>query len=75
VFSSRIEGTQVTIGQVLRFEAGATPASEAKQDDIREVLNLRAALREGTKLMKTLPLSQRVVRKAYEVLRHQVRGA
>lgn len=74
VLSSKIEGTQVTMGDVLRHEAGAGPESAERKSDIREVLNHRAALREATKLMKTVPLSQRVIRKAHEVLMHGVRG-
>lgn len=41
VLSSRIEGTQATMGEVLEYEAGGAPeAFDAKKvDDIHEVLN------------------------------------
>ena len=46
VLSSRIEGTQATLGEVLEFEAGDGPRDEStsKRADILEVLNYRAAL-------------------------------
>lgn len=74
VLSSRIEGTQATMGEVLEFEAGQEPASPERRDDIHEVLNYRAAMRKAEKLLETLPLSQRVVRQAHKVLLHGVRG-
>jgi Fic family protein len=74
VLSSRIEGTQATLGEVLEFEATKEPASGDKRDDIQEVLNYRQAMRHAVNAMKTLPLSQRVVRDAHRVLMHGVRG-
>lgn len=74
VLSSRIEGTQATMGEVLQFEAGAAAASPEKREDIREVLNYRAAMREAERLLATLPLSQRVIREAHRVLMQGVRG-
>jgi Fic family protein len=74
VLSSRIEGTQATMGEVLEFEAGEDPASPERQQDIYEVLNYRAALREAEKLLATLPLSQRVLRESHRVLLSDVRG-
>jgi len=76
VLSSRIEGTQATLGEVLEFEAEGDLFDEStpKKADIREVLNYRAALREGTRLLDELPLSQRLIRRAHEVLMQGVRG-
>ena len=76
VLSSRIEGTQATLGEVLEFEAeGARGEPEtAKGADIQEVLNYRAALREATRLLAELPLSQRLIRSTHEVLMQGVRG-
>src|SRR5438477_9406835 len=47
VLSSRIEGTQATMGEVLEYEAGATQKDlpPGRVDDIREVLNYRMAMR------------------------------
>ncbi len=76
VLSSRIEGTQATMGEVLEFEAEGDAAgfSEERRNDIREVLNYRAALRMGEKMLANVPLSQRVIREAHKVLLTGVRG-
>jgi Fic family protein len=76
VLSSRIEGTQATMGEVLELEAEGGPLDEstAKKADIREIINYRAALHEGTRLLEELPLSQRVVRDVHRVLMQGVRG-
>ncbi|HDR06698.1 MAG TPA: Fic family protein [Candidatus Coatesbacteria bacterium] len=74
VLSSRIEGTQATIGEVLEFEAGREAASPERRDDIYEVLNYRRAMRKAEELLKKLPLSQRVVRDVHRVLLSGVRG-
>jgi len=74
VLSSKIEGTQATMGEVLEFEAGADGSSPAKTNDIHEVLNYRKAMREAERLMKDLPLSQRVLQAAHAVLLEGVRG-
>ena len=74
VLSSRIEGTQATMGEVLQFEAGGEPPSPEKREDINEVLNYRSAMREAESLLRSLPLSQRVVREAHRVLMQGVRG-
>jgi Fic family protein len=74
VLSSRIEGTQATMGEVLEFEAGQEAFSPERREDIYEVLNYRAAMREAEKLLKELPLSQRVIRALHRVLLSDVRG-
>jgi Fic family protein len=76
VLSSRIEGTQATMGEVLELEAEGGPIDEStpKKADIREVLNYRAALNEATRLLDTLPLSQRLIRDTHRVLMQGVRG-
>ncbi|HEX5438928.1 MAG TPA: Fic/DOC family N-terminal domain-containing protein [Gemmatimonadaceae bacterium] len=74
VLSSRIEGTQATMGEVLAFEAGKDVATPAQRADIHEVLNYRAAMREAEQLLLELPFSLRVVRDAHRVLLSGVRG-
>jgi Fic family protein len=76
VLSSRIEGTQATLGEVLEYEAegAADDESTPKKADIREVLNYRAALNRAAHLLEELPLSQRLVRRTHEVLMQGVRG-
>jgi Fic family protein len=74
VLSSRIEGTQATMGEVFEFEAGQEAASPERREDIQEVLNYRAAMREAERLLADVPLSQRVLREAHKVLLAGVRG-
>lgn len=74
VLSSRIEGTQATMGEVLEFEAGQEAASPERREDIYEVINYRTAMRTAEELLGTLPLSQRVIREAHRVLLSGVRG-
>ena len=72
VFSSRIEGTRSTLGELLAAEAGA--AVERSPDDLREVGNYVVALEYGIERLKTLPLSLRLVRELHEKLMTGVRG-
>lgn len=74
VLSSKIEGTQATLGEVLEFEAGEEAVSGEKRDDIQEVINYRNALRGAITRMNELPLSQRLIRDAHRVLMEGVRG-
>lgn len=72
VLSSRIEGTQATLGELLAAEAGA--AVERSSADLREVGNYVVALEYGVERMRTLPLSLRLVRELHEKLMRGVRG-
>lgn len=76
VLSSRIEGTQATMGEVLEFEAeGDSPGlSDERRADIYEVLNYRKAMRQAEGMLADLPLSQRVIRETHKVLLSGVRG-
>ncbi len=75
VLSSKIEGTQATMGEVLEFEAGGRKiVPEGKREDINEVLNYRKAMRHAEKRLKDLPLCQRVVKESHAVLLDGVRG-
>ena len=60
VLSSRIEGTQATMGDVLGHEAGAIDESldERKRGDIQEVINYRKAMWQAVELLNELPLCQ-----------------
>jgi Fic family protein len=72
VLSSRIEGTQATLGELLAVEAGA--AVERSPDDLREVGNYVAALERGIELLRELPLCVRLVRELHTTLMTGVRG-
>lgn len=76
VLSSRIEGTQATLGEVLEFEAEGEVNDEStpKKADIQEVLNYRRALFSSVQLLDEIPLSQRLVSRAHETLMQGVRG-
>jgi len=72
VLSSRIEGTQATLGELLAAEAGA--AVERSPEDLREVGNYVVALEHGISRLKKLPLSVRLTRELHEKLTSGVRG-
>src|SRR5881396_758559 len=66
VLSSRIEGTQATLGELLAAEAGV--AVERSSADLRQVGNYVTALEYGLKRLKALPLSLRLVQELHEKL-------
>ena len=72
VLSSRIEGTQATLGELLAAEAGV--AVDRSPEDIREVANYVVALEYGLERLDTLPISLRLVRELHERLMRGVRG-
>ncbi len=76
VLSSKIEGTDVTIGEVLEIEAGGQSAlfTQPKRDDAEEVLNYRKAVRTCISEMEHRRLSQHVLRSAHQILMEGVRG-
>lgn len=77
VLSSQIEGTQSTLGDVLRFElTGATKArSGGIPGDVEEVVNYVAAMNEGLRRLQSLPLSLRLIREIHARLMRDVRGS
>ena len=72
VLSSKIEGTQATLGELLAAEAGAQV--DRSPEDLREVGNYVVALEHGIERLATLPLSLRLVREIHEKLMRGVRG-
>jgi Fic family protein len=72
VLSSKIEGTQATLGELLAAEAGA--AVERSPEDLHEVANYVVALEHGVARLKRLPLSLRLVRELHAKLMTGVRG-
>jgi Fic family protein len=77
VLSSKIEGTQVTLGEVLEYEADAgadkTRSSE-KIDDIQEILNYRRALSFASQRLDDIPLCGRLLKESHAILMDSVRG-
>ncbi len=72
VLSSRIEGTQATLGELLAADAGA--AVDRSPEDLREVANYVVALEHGIERLKRLPLSLRLVKELHAKLMEGVRG-
>jgi len=72
VLSSRIEGTQATLGELLAAEAGV--AVERSAEDLREVGNYVLALEHGIRRLSNLPLCVRLIRELHEKLMTGVRG-
>ncbi len=75
VESSKIEGTQATINEVLAYEAEPGKKEDTtKKQDINEVINYRQALDLGIKNLKTLPLSENLIKKLHATLLKSGRG-
>lgn len=70
VASTRIEGTQSTLSEVLSAEAQLRIETE----DQREVLNYVRALEHGLARLTSLPLSKRLIRELHGELLRGVRG-
>ena len=70
VLSSRIEGTQSSLSDLLLFEA----TKVEKQRDVREVQNYVRAIEYGLKRLDELPLSLRLIRELHGILMERVRG-
>ncbi|MCK4517525.1 Fic family protein [Candidatus Babeliales bacterium] len=73
VLSSRIEGTQSSISEILAEEAGASV--EQNPDDLKEVKNYIDALDYGLKRLNELPISLRLIKEIHAKLMHGVRGS
>ncbi len=76
VLSSKIEGTNVTIGEVLEIEAGGESEAftQPKRDDAEEVLNYRKAMVTAVKELRQRPISQHLIRSIHAQLMQGVRG-
>ena len=74
VLSSKIEGTQATLSDVLRFEAGEPARSGERGEDIREILNYRRALRAAERDLKKSRFSLGLLRRLHAMLLDSVRG-
>ncbi len=72
VYSSRIEGTQATLGELLAAEAGA--AVQRSPDDLREVGNYVVALERGIRMLRHPLPRPRLIRELHRILMTGVRG-
>ena len=72
VLSSRIEGTQASLSDLVLFEAA--PTAGKPPEDVREVANYVRALNFARERMNELPLSLRLIREIHAKLLEGVRG-
>ncbi len=72
VLSSRIEGTQTSLSELLLFEAEPEPSQP--EPDMREVTNYLRALDYALDRERKLPLSLRLIRELHRILMTDVRG-
>jgi len=72
VLSSRIEGTQASLSDLLFFEASGSV--DPKAPDAREVANYVKAMEYGLARLEKFPLSLRFIKEVHEHLMHDVRG-
>jgi Fic family protein len=75
VLSSRIEGTQATLSEVLEQEArGVTKEETPREKDFREIINYRRALERGVTVLKDHPLTENVIKELHAILLQSARG-
>ena len=74
VVSSKIEGTQATLGEVFRFEAGEAPEQKSRRLDIEEIMNYRRAMRLAESELKSRPFTLNLLKKLHAELLTGVRG-
>ena len=73
VLSSRIEGTQATLEEVLEFEADPRKPSK-RYDDIEEILNYRKSLYLAKDELQDRPLCLNLIKSIHQSLLGGVRG-
>lgn len=73
VLSSKIEGTQATVDEVLEQEAGLIKEGE-KYKDIQEISNYRSALFQANEHLQSYPIKLSFVRELHRILLNSVRG-
>lgn len=74
VLSSKIEGTQATVDEVLEYEAGLEFGGE-KTKDIQEIVNYRNTLMMASEYVQERPMTLALVKQMHTVLLDSVRGA
>lgn len=75
VLSSKIEGTQATLDEVLEHEAGVK-FEDAKEQDVQEIVNYRKALMAAFEDLKghERPITLHLIREMHKLLLTSVRG-
>ena len=70
--SSKIEGTQATVREVLEHEAGMI--KEGKQQDIQEIINYINALKEASQHLENHSITLVLIRRLHKILMSSIRG-
>ena len=73
VISSKIEGTQASLEEVLRYEASPDVKAE-KYNDIQEIINYREATRFALQWLKDKPITLNLIKQMHGILLDSVRG-
>lgn len=74
VLTSRIEGTQATLDEVLQHDAGLSAESERARSDFEEISNYRAAVKIAESGLHDRPLTLSLIKSAHQRLMQGVRG-
>jgi Fic family protein len=76
VLSSRIEGTQASLEDVLKYEAEEKMSEEdEKEKDIREIINYRQAMRLAVEKLAQRPIGENLIKDLHFILLDSVRGS
>ena len=73
VLSSKIEGTQATMDEVLEQEAGLS-RQRSKVEDIQEISNYRSAMFQANEHLQDYPIRLGLIRELHRTLLSSVRG-
>ena len=73
VISSKIEGTQASLEEVLKYDAAPDTKIE-KYDDIREIINYREAMHFAVQWLKQKPITLNLIKEMHSRLLDSVRG-
>ena len=75
VLSSRIEGTQASLVEVLEFEASPkVDIQTEKQKDIQEIINYRQAIGMAVEWLEEKPVTLNMIKEIHSILLDSVRG-
>lgn len=73
VLSSKIEGTQASLEEVLAYEASPSIKNK-KYDDIQEIINYRKAMNHAVKWLESKPITLNLIKEIHAILLDSVRG-
>lgn len=75
VLSSRIEGTQATLEEVLEFEASQKEEfTTEREKDIQEIINYRKSIRFAVEWLQKKPITLNLIKEIHSILLDSVRG-